>query len=92
MRRAVILSLLVLGILPAPGCASRAETLCEELCDELVMSCGYEAYPSLDSCLRGCEWDIEQGADVEAERTCVLEAACDTFKVIECQHRHGAGG
>ncbi len=69
------------------GCATEdAASTCEDLCQELVNTCGYEAYPTFDSCLQGCNYRVERGADVTDELTCVQEAGCDTFAVIECEH------
>lgn len=62
---------------------------CQALCDELVSACGYAAYPDYDSCLLGCAYDAEQGADVDAERTCIEQAQCDTFAVVDCAREHG---
>lgn len=62
---------------------------CNDLCDALVIDCNYDAFPSYDSCLQGCLFDAEQGADVEGELVCVEGAACDTFAILECEHSHG---
>ena len=72
----------------AVGCESAEDEVevCEALCDELVMECGYTAYPTRESCEQGCLYDQEQGADVANAFRCVREAACDTFAVIECMH------
>lgn len=69
------------------ACAGDPEaSACEDLCKELVNTCGYEAYPTFESCLQGCNYRVERGADVTDELTCVQEAACDTFAVVECEH------
>jgi len=70
------------------GCPATPSTPCGQLCKELVQSCSYEAYPTYDSCLQGCEYNSEQGADVRGEEACVSEAACDTFAILECEHAY----
>lgn len=76
----------------APACTGEEETdpLCEELCKTLTLDCAYQAYPTADSCMQGCTWEKDQGADIQAELDCVEQAACDTFKVIECSHLYGS--
>lgn len=59
---------------------------CARACDELVQACGIETYPSLDSCLSGCETAAAEGEDVVAFDICIRDAECDLFEVIECQH------
>lgn len=71
------------------ACAPGAARSCEDLCRTLVQECGYEAYPSFQSCQEGCAYAIEQGADVEAEKACIEAASCDVFRVLECEHDHG---
>ncbi|MBN2800423.1 MAG: hypothetical protein JXX28_14885 [Deltaproteobacteria bacterium] len=63
--------------------------VCQDLCMELAVECGYAAYPNYDSCVQGCVYNREVGADVDGELTCVLSAACDTFAVVECEHAYG---
>ncbi|MEZ4323355.1 MAG: hypothetical protein R3F61_38175 [Myxococcota bacterium] len=62
---------------------------CEDLCRELVQTCGYAAFPDLGSCLDGCAYYEQQGADVNGQKQCVEEAACDTFLIVECEHAYG---
>ena len=64
--------------------ACTTETSCEALCSELVYSCDYAAYPSVDSCLQGCEYDASKGADVEAELECIQDAKCDPIETVSC--------
>ncbi len=71
------------------GSNEGASVTCEHLCDELVEICEYGAYPRFDSCLQGCAWYEEQGADVANELSCVQDAACDTFLIVECEHEYG---
>ena len=69
------------------GCAPEVvwPPACESLCDELVNTCGYEAYPEHESCLEACVYDIEQEYDVEAQADCVELASCDLFAIVDCQ-------
>ena len=84
----------LLLLLPLAACegeqsAAEASQNCEDLCDELVTNCGYGAFPRFDSCLDGCAWYEDQGADVPGELACVQDAACDTFLIVECEHEYG---
>jgi hypothetical protein len=58
---------------------------CEALCGELVTECAYDAYPSMDSCMQGCNHLAETGAGVDARLACVQAAQCDTFAVVACE-------
>ena len=72
------------------GCEQKVENqTCENICDELVNSCMYDAYPTHDSCMQGCLYNTQQGARMERAETCILDADCDTFKIIECEHAEG---
>lgn len=71
------------------GCDTDEETVCQTLCRELVTECGYGAYPTFESCQQGCGFQQGQGADVEGESACILKASCDTFAILECEHRFG---
>jgi hypothetical protein len=72
------------------ACSNEIERTCEDLCAELVGSCNYEAFPSIESCLQGCLYDAQElGADVVSEFTCVEQAACDLFAIVECEHAYG---
>jgi hypothetical protein len=72
------------------ACASEVKRTCQDLCTELVTSCDNPAFPNIDSCIQGCLYDAEElGADVVSEFTCVQEAACDLFAIIECEHQFG---
>lgn len=71
------------------GCPAPQSSICQDLCVELVTNCEYAAFPSLESCLQGCEYNASQGVDVEAESACITDAACDTFAIIECEHTYG---
>ena len=74
------------------GCVAPAEppSLCEDLCEELMNECNYPAFPDRDSCQQGCLYNETEGADTAAHLTCVEEAACDTFAIVECENHHGA--
>ncbi len=85
-----LLPLLMLALLGCPAeSVTGASEDCDALCEELVETCGYRAYPRFESCLQGCAWYEEQGADVPEELACVQDAACDTFLIIECEHEYG---
>lgn len=84
----------LLLLLPLSACegeqtAADASQFCEDICDELVAVCEYGAYPRFDSCLEGCAWYEDQGADVVSELACIQSAQCDTFLIVECEHMHG---
>ena len=69
------------------ACAQTTD--CESLCDELVITCKYGAFPNRDSCLEGCAYKEKQGSDISGELSCVQDAKCDTFAVLECENRFG---
>lgn len=71
------------------ACATSEADTCETMCRQLVQDCAYAAYPELDSCVQGCLYQEEQGADVEGEARCVEKAECDTFAIVECEHAFG---
>lgn len=79
-------------LLALAGCASTGAPVsaCDQLCNELVGECSYPAFPDLTSCLEGCLYNETEGADTEAHLTCVQEASCDTFVIVECENQHGA--
>ena len=80
----------IVGTLILTACASQAApSVCQDLCTNLYSTCGYEAYPTLDSCLQGCEYNAEQGADVGGQLLCIESANCDTFAILECEHAYG---
>ena len=62
---------------------------CDDMCRELVQSCDYAAFPDLNSCLDGCTYNEGLGADITGQTQCVLDAACDTFEIVECEHAYG---
>jgi hypothetical protein len=79
----------VLGIVLA-GCGPKAASgPCNTLCAELVGTCDVAAFPDETSCLEGCLYDQDQGADVDGELTCVQAASCDLFAIVECEHQYG---
>ena len=80
---------MILLLLFACGAAVEKEA-CESLCDNLYQTCEYGAFPSYDSCLQGCVYQQSEGADITGELTCVERAACDTFAILECEHKFGA--
>ncbi len=88
--RTLLPLIVLLGLTACEGeSATGVSDTCQDLCDELVTNCGYGAYPRFDSCLQGCTWYEDQGADVANELSCVQDAACDTFLIVECEHEYG---
>lgn len=85
MRRPLLLVLFLGGCKQDPVVQA-----CEDMCDTLVKSCQYDAYPTVESCLTGCAYDADQGGDVEQEAECIVNAGCDVFQIVECQHRFGS--
>jgi hypothetical protein len=81
--------LTLLGLLTGCWSSASVDGACDELCDELFNECQYDAYPSLPSCLQGCEYAASEGADVDAQRACIVNAGCDTFEILECEHTYG---
>jgi len=62
---------------------------CSSMCDELQGACAYDAFPDVESCLEGCLYSESEGADIEAQLACILQAECDTFEILECENQHG---
>jgi len=75
-------------LLAACESTSTPATPCGDMCDELVRTCSYQAYPSFESCLQGCEYEQTNGRDTSGQKDCVLDAACDTFAIVECEHAY----
>lgn len=72
------------------GCGETAEAgACESLCDQLVQTCEFGAYPTYESCEQGCLFDESKGADVSGLDQCITKAGCDEFGIVECTHRFG---
>ena len=65
------------------------EDRCDALCSELVLTCEFTAFPTQSSCQSGCMYEDEQGGDVRELESCIEDAACDTFAVVECQRQYG---
>jgi hypothetical protein len=80
----------VLGLLLV-ACKSGggANTVCDDLCDQLVNTCQIPAYPTSESCVAGCLYNAEQGGDVLSELACIEQAQCDEFAIVECEHQYG---
>lgn len=73
------------------GCQPEPEYgICEDICIEVYSTCQFAAYPSFESCLEGCFYNEEEGADMNAQYECFQEAACDTFEIVECENTYGA--
>lgn len=88
MHTSRLLGLIVPLVLTA--CASTAvpATPCGDMCDQLVSTCSYAAFPSMESCLQGCEFDSTNGRDVDGQQECVADAECNTFDIVECEHAY----
>ncbi len=80
-------------LLPVLSCAcAGGEPIasdCTLLCDELVTTCAYQAFPTEASCVQGCLYNEEQGALINLQLDCVQSAQCDTFSIVECEHVYG---
>lgn len=83
--------MILLFLLAACGGPAAQKETCELLCDELYQTCEYDAYPSYESCLQGCAYQQSEGADMKGQQACVAKAECDTFAILECEHKYGAG-
>ncbi len=73
---------------------SGGDGVCTQMCRVLYQDCEYAAYPDFDSCLNGCLYNIEEGADVDTQFECVSAAAednCNLFTILECENEYGAG-
>ena len=82
---------MILSLLLACAGAVEEKETCELLCDDLYQTCEYGAYPSYESCLQGCEYQATEGADNRGLQKCVSKAECDTFAILECEHKFEAG-
>lgn len=72
------------------ACATEQEkTVCQKMCSDLVSTCEYDAFPDTTSCVQGCEYNAEAGADVGGQQLCVEAAECDTFAILECELEFG---
>ena len=57
---------------------------------ELVNQCGFSAYPD-EILLEGCVYnETEEDQQTEDMLECVMEASCNEFDIMECEHQHGA--
>ena len=82
--------LIVAAILALAGCSGESEeSVCHDLCTELTGGCQYDAFPDINSCMQGCEWNSAQGANIGGQLLCVQAAQCDTFAIVECEHAYG---
>ncbi len=85
--------LLWAGLVGLGGCGGRQgaeDPECAALCDVLVLDCEYGAFPKYESCMEGCLYNKEEGAAISKELSCVEDAECDTFAILECEHAWGA--
>ncbi len=83
-------AVLALVLLTSCETESESSTTCDDICEELYNVCLYEAYPTLDSCQQGCLYEESEGADMESYLTCIEEAACDTFEILDCERELGS--
>jgi hypothetical protein len=70
---------------PGPGPAA----VCRDLCDLLVLDCGFAAFPDAMSCEQGCLYDVSVGGDPIGMHACIAEAGCDTPQVLACSRAYG---
>ena len=63
---------------------------CEDACQDLVLQCGFAAFPSNLSCTEGCLYESSEGGQVATLQECIEAADCDLFAIIECQNAFGA--
>jgi hypothetical protein len=89
ITRLLVVGAVVLAVNTACSGSGVAEGPCDDMCRELVQSCEYAAFPDLQSCLDGCNFEASEGADVAGQAQCVADAMCDTFLVVECQQTYG---
>lgn len=82
-------TILLIGVIACNGEKAAVESACNDLCNELQGTCGYDAYPDYGSCLEGCAYYQEEGVDIEGQLGCIQEAQCDTFAVLECENQYG---
>ncbi|MBX2803231.1 MAG: hypothetical protein KTR31_36460 [Myxococcales bacterium] len=88
MRAALLFSTLVVAACTTSTLDANDRS-CAELCDELVVVCAYEAFPTRESCEQGCRYNADQGANVPGQLVCVELAECDPFLIVECEHDFG---
>ncbi len=86
MRYSLLSLLMLLSCTPIP---EKVDETCKDLCDELVMVCGFDAYPSKESCAQGCAYNQEKGADTQGQLECVEAAQCALAEIVECEHTFG---
>ena len=72
------------------GCPAAETRACDDLCDTLVNTCGFAAYPDATSCRQGCAYEGSGGAALGAYGPCVEAADCDPFAVVACARAYGA--
>ncbi len=80
---------LVLLVLAACEDEGGPNSMCDDICDELVQSCDYAAFPSVESCEQGCAYSKSEGADIEGYLNCVEAAECNTFEIVGCERAYG---
>ena len=72
------------------GCLTTSDqAACKKMCESLVRTCHFEAFPDYSSCEQGCGYEATEGGHVVSMAECVEEADCETFEILECQHAFG---
>ena len=82
-------TILVVGLFACNAETEQKNETCMDMCNELQGTCGYDAYPDVSSCVEGCLYNEEEGANTTEQLSCILEAECDTFAILECENQHG---
>lgn len=81
--------ILLIGVIACATEKATVESACNDLCNELQGTCDYDAFPDYRSCREGCAYYQEEGVDIEEQLSCVQDAECDTFAVLECENQYG---
>ncbi len=87
-----LFSAFVALVLVAAAVGCKKESACQTLCNTMVNDCNYSAYPSLESCVQGCNYDEQQGVDIAAESTCLDKTSCDPIGAVECARKFNPSG
>lgn len=79
---------LALALAGCPG--PSGPSVCADVCELMMVDCGYAAFPDVLSCQQGCGYEATEGASIHALYACLADAACDTPTVLACAHAYGA--
>ena len=85
MMRTIFLAALLMSCTPQ----GKSTSPCYNICQELVQTCEFSAYPNFTSCEEGCLYYQEQAVDIEGQYSCIQEAQCNEFDVIDCENMYG---